>query len=44
MGELYRETMRLINHMSTQQWLLVATIGLVVGLLCMRGFGSRSSY
>jgi disulfide bond formation protein DsbB len=44
MGELYRETMYLINHMSTQQWLLVAVIGLVIGLFCMRGLGSRSSY
>jgi len=44
MGELYRETMRLINHMSTQQWLLVATIALVIGLFCMKGLGSRSSY
>jgi hypothetical protein len=44
MGELYRQTMHLVNQMSTQQWLLVAAVGLVVGLLCMRGLGSRSSY
>jgi disulfide bond formation protein DsbB len=44
MGELYRQTMYLVNHMSTQQWLLVATIGLVIGLICMKGLGSRSSY
>ena len=44
MAELYREALRLVNHMSTQQWLLVAVIGLVIGLFCMRGLGSRSSY
>jgi hypothetical protein len=27
-----------------QEWLIVLVLGTVLGALCMRGFGSRSSY
>jgi len=26
------------------QWLLALVVGMVLGVLCMRGFGSRSNY
>ena len=44
MGKCYREVMRFIEHMDTQEWLLVLFAAVIAGLLCMRGFGSRSNY
>ncbi|MFH1921214.1 MAG: hypothetical protein ABIP48_15205 [Planctomycetota bacterium] len=44
MGQFYREVMRFINHMDMQDW-AVALVGVViVGFVCLRGFGSRSNY
>ena len=36
--------MRTIDSMDTQEWMLVLIGVIVVGFLCMRGFGSRSQY
>ena len=44
MGHFVREAMRFIEHMDTQHWLLALLGVVVVGLICMRGFGSRSNY
>ena len=44
MGHFYREAMRYFDHLSPQGWLLVLAGVIVVGLICMRGFGSRSHY
>lgn len=44
MGQLYREAMRFIEHMGLQEWLLALIAVVLVGLVCMRGFGSRSNY
>ena len=44
MGDLWREVTRYVNQSGTQQWLIVTAVVIVVGLLCMRGLGSRSSY
>jgi hypothetical protein len=30
--------------MGTQQWLLVLAAVIVIGVLCLRGFGSRAEY
>jgi hypothetical protein len=40
----YNDVMRVCERMNTQEWLF-ALLGLVVvGWICLRGFGSRSSY
>ena len=44
MGQLYRDAMRFVDQLDTQQWLIVGIVAVVVGVLCMRGFGSRSGY
>ncbi len=32
------------NHMSPGEWFLVLAVVVVLGLVCLRGFGSRTSY
>jgi hypothetical protein len=32
------------NSLDRQEWLAVLMIGMVLGFLCMRGYGSRSNY
>lgn len=44
MYQLYRVAMRFIQQMDTQEWLFALLGVVVVGLLCLRGFGSRSDY
>lgn len=44
MGHLWREVMRVVNSMGTQEWVLVLVGVIVVGFFCLRGFGSRSQY
>ncbi len=41
--QLYHMAIRAIDHLNMQEWLYVLAIAAVAGLLCMRGFGSRSS-
>jgi hypothetical protein len=35
---------RWVDRMSPQQWLLVLAVVIVTGIICLRGFGSRSGY
>ncbi len=44
MSQLYREFLRLFDRLDTQQWLVVLVIAVVVGMICLRGVGSRSSF
>lgn len=44
MSHLWRDAMRFIDRMDTQQWMFVLVGMIVLGLVCMRGFGSRSNY
>lgn len=44
MGYLWRDAMRVIDSVDAQEWLLVLLGVIVVGLFCLRGFGSRSRY
>jgi hypothetical protein len=32
------------SHMERQHWLIVSVVVLGLGMLCMRGFGSRNYY
>ena len=44
MGKYVREVFRFLEQLDTQEWVLVLLGLVVVGFLCMRGFGSRSDY
>ena len=44
MDQFCRDVMRFIERMDAQDWLLALVAVVVVGLFCMRGFGSRSDY
>jgi hypothetical protein len=44
MGHLWRDVMRTINSFGTQEWVLLLLGVIIVGLVCLRGFGSRSRY
>jgi hypothetical protein len=41
---LYHSVYRYIDHMSAQQWMIVLVVVIGLGLVCMRGFGSRKNY
>jgi hypothetical protein len=40
----YDLALRQLNHMGTTEWFVVLLAVLVVGIFCMRGFGSRTGY
>ena len=42
--QLWNVAMRFIERMDTQEWGLVLAAMIVLGFLCMRGFGSRANY
>ena len=44
MGKLLRDALRWVEHMDAQEWVVFAAVAIIVGVLCMRGFGSRSSF
>jgi hypothetical protein len=44
MNSLLREAMRWVNQLDRQEWLFVLIGVVIVGLVCLRGFGSRSQY
>ncbi len=40
----FRQFVRMIERLEPSEWILVLAVVIVVGLTCMRGFGSRSNY
>ncbi len=44
MYHFYRETMHYLGRLSPQGWLFVLAGVIIVGVICTRGFGSRSHY
>jgi hypothetical protein len=44
MMQFYREFLKIFDRLDTQQWLVVLVIAVVVGMICLRGMGSRSSF
>ena len=42
--DVYRSSMRFVNTLDKQEWLLILCGVVVIGIFCMRGFGSRASY
>jgi hypothetical protein len=41
---IWQDLMRYGSHMGAQQWFWVLAAMIVVAVVCMRGFGSRSQY
>jgi len=41
---LYNQAMQWAGELSMRQWFLALLVVVLIGLFCMRGFGSRSSY
>jgi hypothetical protein len=44
MYHIWREIVRYADRLGPHEWFLVLAAMIVVGLVCMRGFGSRSKY
>lgn len=44
MSRIYHSLMTTIDHLDIQDWLLVFVGVVIIGIFCLRGFGSRSSY
>jgi len=36
--------LRKLEHLDPQEWLLVLVAAIFIGMVCLRGFGSRSNY
>jgi len=43
-SRIYHSLMVSINRFDAQDWLLVFAAAVLIGVFCMRGFGSRSNY
>ncbi len=44
MSRFWNGMMRAIDGLNSQEWGLILAAMIVVGLICLRGFGSRSQY
>jgi hypothetical protein len=44
MNQIFREIMRRVDHMGMHEWFWVLAAMILVGVICLRGFGSRSKY
>jgi hypothetical protein len=44
MYHAYQQTLHYCERLGPQEWLGVLAALIVIGLVCMRGFGSRSQY
>ncbi len=44
MGHVWRQLMCYIDHMGSWEWSLALAAMIVVAVVCMRGYGSRSQY
>lgn len=42
--QIWKTALTYVNHFGPQQWLLTLLGVVLVGAVCLRGFGSRSSY
>ena len=44
MSYFFQETLRLLTRLSAEEYLLLFIVTISLGVLCLRGFGSRSRY
>ena len=43
-GHFLRDLSRYVERMDMQHWMIVLVVAIVLGVCCLRGFGSRSQY
>jgi len=43
-SNLWQDIVKFVNGMDMESWLVALVVVIAVGVLCMRGFGSRSGY
>ncbi|HEY2147147.1 MAG TPA: hypothetical protein VGH32_04375 [Pirellulales bacterium] len=43
-SQLVDSALQSVSHLDRNAWLVVLIVALVVGTICLRGFGSRSDY
>jgi hypothetical protein len=41
---IVKATIRLFNHMGPSGWMMTMFLVAVIGVFCLRGFGSRASH
>ena len=44
LSHLYHQTERFLQHLEPRHWVFILAGMILVGLVCLRGFGSRSNY
>jgi hypothetical protein len=44
LNQVFRQLSQFINGLGTQEWVFLLMGVVVVGFVCLRGFGSRSKY
>jgi len=44
MRQFLNELVRYVERMDVQQWFFLLVVVVLLGSLCLRGFGSRSQY
>jgi hypothetical protein len=44
MYDWLRELFRYAGRLDPQQWMFLLAVVIVIGVICLRGFGSRSQY
>ena len=44
MNHYYRQIVHFLERLGPQEWVMILAAIIVVGLLCLRGFGSRKQY
>jgi hypothetical protein len=44
MAHYFYTALRWLENLSPREWLVVLAVVIVTGLICLRGFGSRSQY
>ncbi len=44
LSHLYHQTERFLERLEPRHWVIILAGMIVVGLFCLRGFGSRSNY
>lgn len=44
MWEFFEGVLRYVDQMGRGEWTVVVAVGLVIGVICLRGLGSRWSY
>ncbi|HZZ28033.1 MAG TPA: hypothetical protein VFE46_08530 [Pirellulales bacterium] len=44
MNDIFNHAFQWMNRLDRQDWMLVLIAAVILGFLCLRGFGSRTNY